>query len=250
MKVGPTGLRGMKTAAVGEVGGEAHAHASKRVMEKGSVTRLEALSQLVDGTQGQTCGSGQPVELRLGGPSGTGLAQSPWSFDLASGSSGPDPASLEAGPSCSGSAGLLFIGPSFSGPLPRKDLGWAKAKEPLMVSGLNCRGPLLPGAKGLAPSSEARPLVWTGPCLLKGPDAVISSFWLKDDLSKQEEEEPCSVEISKTNDVLLEEALRYGTASSPFGLLVPVLFSSPSSISGRTPLGEYYDFSRAGWEVA
>ena len=181
------------------------------------------------------------MELRLGGPSGTGLAQSPWSSDLASGSSGPDLASLEAGPSCSGSAGLLFIGP-----LPRKDLGWAKAKEPLMVSGLNCRGLLLPGAKGLAPSSEAHPLVWTSPCLLKGPDAGISSFWLKDDLSKQEEEEPCSVEISKTNGVLLEEALRYGTASSPFGLLVPVIFSSPSSISGRTPLGEYYDFSGVG----
>ena len=174
--MGPTRLRGVKTAAAGEVGGKAHAHSSKRVMEKGSVTRLEALPQLVDGTQGQTCRSGQPVELRLGGPSGTGLAQSPWSSDLASGSSGPDPASLEVGPSCSGSVGLLFIGPSFSRPLPRKDLGWAKAKEPLMVSGLNCRGPLLPGAKGLAPSSEARPLVWTGPCLLKGLDAGISSF--------------------------------------------------------------------------
>ena len=60
------------------------------------------------------------------------------------------------------------------------------------------------------------------------------------------EEEPCSVENLKTNDALLEEALRYGTASSPFGLLVPV----PSSIFGRTPLGEYYDFSGAGWELA
>ena len=166
----------MKTVAAGEVGGEAHAHTSKRMMEKGSVTRFEALPQLVDGTQGQTCRSGQPVELRLGGPSGTGLTQSPWSSDLASGSSRLDPTSLEAGPSCFGSARLLFIGSSFSGSLPRKDLGWAKAKEPLMVSGLNCRGPLLPGAKGLAPSSEARPLVWTGPCLLKGLDAGISSF--------------------------------------------------------------------------
>ena len=96
-----------------------------------------------------------------------------------------------------------------------------------MVFGRDCRGPLLPGAKGLAPSSEACPLVWTGPCLLKGPDAGISSFWLKDVLSKQEEEEPCPVEISKIDDALLEEALRYGTASSPFRLLVPIAFSSP-----------------------
>ena len=195
---------------------------------------------------GQTCGSGQPVELRLGGPRVTGLAQSPWSSDLASRSFGPDPAGLEARPSCSGSSGPLLIGLSFSGPLPRKDLGWAKAKEPLVVTGLERRGPRLPGAKGLAPSSEARPLAWTGPCLLKGPDAGISFFWLKDDLSKQVEEEPCSVENLKTNGALLEEALRYGTAYSPFGLLVPI----PSSIFGRTPLGEYYDFSGAGWELA
>ena len=190
------------------------------------------------------------MELRLGGPNVTGPAQSPWSFDLASRSFGPNPVGLEAGSSSAGSAGLLFTGSSFFGPLPMKDLGWAKAKEPLVVFGLDCRGPLLPGAKGLAPSNEARSLVWTGPCLLKGPDAGISSFWLKDVLSKQEEEEPCPMEISKIDGTLLEEALRYGTASSPFGLLVPVIFSSPSSISGRTPLGEYYDFSRAGWEVA
>ena len=190
------------------------------------------------------------MELRLGGPNVTGPAQSPWSFDLASRSFGPDPVGLEAGSSSAGSAGLLFTGSSFFGPLPMKDLGWAKAKEPLVVFGLDCRGPLLPGAKGLAPSNEARSLVWTGPCLLKGPDAGISSFWLKDVLSKQEEEEPCPMEISKIDGTLLEEALRYGTASNLFGLLVPVAFSSPSSISGRTPLGEYYDFSRVGWEVA
>ena len=176
----------------------------------------------------------------------TSPAQSPWSFDLASGSFGSDPAGLEAGSSSAGSTGLLFNGSSFSRLLPMKDLGWTKAKEPLVVFGLDCRGPFLPGAKGLAPSSEARPLVWIGPCLLKGPDASISSFRLKTVLSKQEEEEPCPVEISKVDDALLEEALRYGTASSPFGLLVLVAFSSPSSISSRTPLGEYYDFSGVG----
>ena len=73
---------------------------------------------------------------------------------------------------------------------------------------------------------------------------------MKDDSRKQVEEEPRSVEISKTDGALLEEALRYGTASNPFRLLVPVPPSSPSSIFGRTPLREYYDFSGAGWEIA
>ena len=52
LKVGSAGLRRVKTAAAGEVGGEAHARASKRVMEEGGVTRLVALPQLVDGTRG------------------------------------------------------------------------------------------------------------------------------------------------------------------------------------------------------
>ena len=48
----------MKTAAASKVGGEAHARTSKRIMEEGGVTRLEALPQLVDGTRRQTCRSG------------------------------------------------------------------------------------------------------------------------------------------------------------------------------------------------
>ena len=59
----------------------------------------------------------------------TGLAQSPWSSGLTSGSSRSDPTGLEAGPSCSGSAGLLLTGPSFSGPLPRRDLGGPRPRS-------------------------------------------------------------------------------------------------------------------------
>ena len=233
------GLRGVKIAAAVEVGGEARALANKHVMEKGGVTRLEALQQLVDGMRGQSCGSGQPVDPRLGGLNERGPAKSPWCTDLTSRPLGPDPTDLEAGPSRDGSVGLFFTRSPASGPLSRKDSGWAKAKMPSVVSGL--------GTKDLGPSSEACPLGWTGPRLLKGPDAGISSFWLK---SKQEMEEPCLVEIPKTNGALLEEAQRYGNTSSPCGLLVPVAFSSSPSFSGRTPLGEYYDFSGVGWEVA
>ena len=74
LKVGSVGKRGLKTVTAGEVGCESHACASKHVMKEGGVTRLEALPPSVDGTWGQTCGSRQPVELRLGGPLVTNFA--------------------------------------------------------------------------------------------------------------------------------------------------------------------------------
>ena len=52
LKVGSVGLRGLKKAAVVEVGGEASARAQRRVMEMEDVARIEALQQLVDGTRG------------------------------------------------------------------------------------------------------------------------------------------------------------------------------------------------------
>ncbi|RVW47756.1 hypothetical protein CK203_103399 [Vitis vinifera] len=176
----PAGKREMKAVTAGEVGGEDYARA----------------------------------EQRLGEPLVTGLAESPWSSDMASGFTGPTgpvPVCLETGSSLSGTS-------------PRKVSGWAKAKEPLVEPGPDCQGPFLPCAKG-----KARP---------------------PDDLRKQFEEESRYEESSKTDDALLEEALRYGTASTPIGLLVPGSPSSPFSFSGRTPLGEYYDFSGAGWEIA
>ncbi|RVX07472.1 hypothetical protein CK203_025206 [Vitis vinifera] len=212
LKVGPAGLRGVKNAAAVEVGGEARARANKHVMEMGGVARIEALQQLVDGTRGYT-----------------GLDFRP---------PGPDPTVLEAGPSRGGSTGLFCTGSHSVGLLPREDSERAKPIMQSVVPGL--------GYKELGPSSEACHLVWTGPRLLKGPDASISSFWLK---SKEEMEEPCLVESLKTDGALMEEAQRYGNTSSLGGLLVPVAFSSSPPFSGRTPLG-YYDFSGVGWEVA
>ena len=46
----------------------------------------------------------------------------------------------------------------------------------------------------------------------------------------------------------MEEASRYGNASNPCGTLVCDFSSPPSSFSGRTPLGEYYDRSGVGLE--
>ena len=77
LKVGPAGLRGVKTAAAVKVGGEARARANKRVMEMGGVTRIEALQQLVDGTRGQSCGSGATCGSPLGWAEREGPRQIP-----------------------------------------------------------------------------------------------------------------------------------------------------------------------------
>ncbi|RVW25100.1 hypothetical protein CK203_113764 [Vitis vinifera] len=61
---------------------------------------------------------------------------------------------------------------------------------------------------------------------------------------KQIEEELQSVERSRTDIALIEEASRYGSAPNPCGLLASGFSSSPSFFSGRTPLGEYCDNSR------
>ena len=97
----------------------------------------------------------------------------------------------------------------------------------------------------LGPCREACLLGCTGPRLLKGPDAGISSFWLK---SMEKMEEPSLVVCPKTDGALMEEAQRYGNTSSLGGLLVPAAPSSSPLFSSRTPLG-YYDFSGVGWEV-
>ncbi|RVW36078.1 hypothetical protein CK203_079677 [Vitis vinifera] len=60
------------------------------------------------------------------------------------------------------------------------------------------------------------------------------------------EAELLSKERSKTDLALFEEALRYESDSFQFGCLVSGPYSSPSSFSGQTPLGEYCVLSGDG----
>ena len=66
----------------------------------------------------------------------------------------------------------------------------------------------------------ALPIVWAGPNHLRDPDAESFPFWEKDGRRKQIEEERYSVERSRTDNSLIEEASRYGCAPNPSGLLV------------------------------
>ena len=82
-----------------------------------------------------------------------------------------------------------------------------------------------------------------------GPDPDISPFWAKDGMRRLSEEETQSEGKSKTNCALLEVA-RYEYISFSIELVVSDSLSSPSPIYGQTPLGEYYDLSGAGLDLA
>ena len=78
-------------------------------------------------------------------------------------------------------------------------------------------------------SRVALPLVWAGPNHLRDPDAEGFPFWDKNGQRKQVEEELYSVERSRTDNALIEEASRYGCALNPSGLLASRSSLSPSS---------------------
>ena len=118
-----------------------------------------------------------------------------------------------------------------------------------MVPGLDSRGPSLPLVEDRAQLGEARPSMLIGPSLLGGPDSGISSFWVKDGPRRPYEEELQFDERSKTDCALMEEALMYGNDPILIGSLVSGSSSSPSSFSGQTPLGEYYDLFGAGLDI-
>ena len=66
---------------------------------------------------------------------------------------------------------------------------------------------------------------------------------MKEGLRKQRAKEQQTVERSKTNHALIEEAMRYGNVLDSWGKRVSGSSPSLSFPFGRTPLEEYYDFS-------
>ena len=90
----------------------------------------------------------------------------------------------------------------------------------------------------------------SSPSSLGCPDSDSTNFWVKDGLRKQIEAELHSKVRSLTDHALLEEVLRYGNVFDPKGILDSGLSSSFSFFPGRTPEGEYYDYSGAVCETA
>ena len=250
MRLLPTEKRGKNSGAEGEVEGDVSAPAGKCVLEEVDNARIETHLQSADGTRGQTGGSGlhlaqswglvgslvgaqEGLQL-IGEPIKLGLSEALRSSDLGSGPVGLDPV-LSPAPK----AGSSSTGPSsLEGSRRVKALEAFGAPGPARMD--NCRGPSqsLVGSFGVA-----LPLVWAGPSPLRGPDAKSFPLWVKDGRRKQIEEELYSVERSRTDIALIEEASRYGCAPNPCGLLASGFSSSPSFFFGRTPLGEYCDLS-------
>ena len=217
----------------GEDGGEGYARAGGRVRGLVGGPSFEVRLQSDDGTRGQSSGSGLTAgpdsNLVLDGPHVPhGLAKQ-WAI-------GPHDVSGSALP---GDSGLIHIGlPSDGGRASKKliegdGLG-SQGRDSSLVCNMDevhVRGAR--SCNGAGPSSEG------------GLDQPWSFLTVKNGLWRPSTEEQRLAENSITDDALMEEALRYGTAPNFYGPLVCVSPSPPSYsyFSGRTPLGEYYDRS-------
>ena len=178
---------------------------------------LEVRLQTHDGKRGQSSGSGPIADpnsgLVLDGPQEScGLAPQ-WALGPsdASGPFSPTSSPCDSGPS--------HLGLSLDdGRTSKKLIGGA---------GLGVRGPDLSLIFNVddAHLRGARPLNGAGPSSVEGLDQSWSFLLVTDGLWRPSAEEQSLEENSKTNDALIEEALRYGNASNFFGPLVCV---SPS----------------------
>ena len=216
------------------------------MLEEVDNARIETHLQSADGTRGQTGGPGL-LWARFQGLVGSlvgdqeGLQGEPIMLGptgaFRSSDLGSRPVRLD--PVSSPKAAPYPFGPSsLEGSRRLKALETIGAPGPAGRD--NYRGPpqSLVGCSGVA-----LPLVWAGPNHLRDPDAESFPFWEKDGRRKQIEEELYSVERSRTDNALIEEALRYGCAPNPSGLLASGSSPSPSFFFGGTPLGEYCNLS-------
>ncbi|RVW17300.1 hypothetical protein CK203_069209 [Vitis vinifera] len=198
----------------GEDGGEGYARVGGRVRGLVGGSSLEVRLQTDDGTRGQSSGMG----LTAGTDSDL-VSDGPHELcGLAKQwAVGPHEVSDSALPCDSG---LIHIG------LP-SDAGRAAKKKSI-------------GGDGLGSQGRAR---------LRSPWSCLT---VKNGLWRPSNEEQRVVKNSMTDDALMEEALRYGTAPNYYGPLVCVPPSPPSYsyFSGRTPLGECYDRSGVGLDAS
>ena len=250
MRAATAGKRG-KFVAMGEkVGGEACTCGGKRGLEVKDGSRLEALLLHADGTRGQSSGSGKVTDPIQSFDGSSGRSQGLGRLTLL-GLAEPSWCSKESEP-----AGLVPFsdppcenGPPLFGLSSWKISEWAKTLVHPVMSRLDNRGPSMPLAVVRAQVGEACPSLVSSQSLMRGPDAGISPFWVKDGLRRLSEEEIQSEGKSKTDCALLEEDARYENVSISIELMVSDSPFSPSPIYGQTPLGEYYDLSRAGLDL-
>ena len=234
MKFPTTEKRGKAVASVVEEGGDASARAGVRVTVAMEGSRLEDFLPTADGSHRQSSRSGQPSNPSrsedglLGEPHASGGLGLLGQTMLSRGSKASKP-----------------LGPSPPGPVLS---GSGKPKEKAGPSRLLKRD----GPEFQSPSSPVSLRAQTEKALsaavrnrspLKGPEAAISTFWVKDGQWGLCGDETLWGGISRTDCALLEEDARYDNAMPSSGMVALDPSSPFSSSFGRTPLKESFDRS-------
>ena len=244
MRVLLTERRGKNSGVVGEVEGDVATRAGKGVMEVVDGARLETHMQSADGTREQTGGPGS-LWARSRGLIGPFLGDQEGLHGKL-GPAGPFQG-LDLGVGSDGLDSSPKARPHPSGPLSSErpsSLEGLKPVESIRTCGLTGREDCRDPTQSLVGRSEvALPLVWAGPSQLREPDAKGFPFWDYDGRRRQAEMQLFLAEKSRIDCALIEEALTYGCAPIPCGLMASG--SSPSSLFffGRTSLGEFCDLS-------
>ena len=126
----------------------------------------------------------------------------------------------------------------YFGPNERVDLRWPKIWKPREGVGLVAEES--PSVETSFQSSVAQ---IGGPSRLRNPVPEDPLLWEKDDMRRLSEAEFIQRERSLTDLALAEEAMRYDKVFFQSDCLVSGTPSLSSPFFGRTPVGEYCDFS-------
>ena len=133
------------------------------------------------------------------------------------------------------------------GPTSLKGFWWASEEENNKATGIDdLDGDPGPSQLPLVDSAQndlAHSPAWSGPNNWSNSESEFIKLWVMEGLRKQLAEEQQIVERSKTDHALIEEAMRYGNVFASWGKRVSGPSPSLSFPFGRTPLGEYYDYS-------
>ena len=231
MKVPTTEKKGKAVAMGVEVGGDVSARARERVTVAMEGSRLEDFLLIADGTRSQSNGLGQTSNPSRSEDGPSGGPHSSGGLGLLG----------QAKPS-SNSPGLTPSGPANSG--IGKPTEKAMPSRLLQGVGLDFQSPSFSDSFR-AQAEKGFSAAECNQSPLRGPDAAISSFWVKDGQWGLYGDEAQWGGISRTDYALLEEDARYVNALSSSGMVAPDPPSPFFSPFGQTLLKESFDRSGA-----
>ncbi|RVW78514.1 Transposon TX1 uncharacterized 149 kDa protein [Vitis vinifera] len=221
--------KGRTLAGAGEGEGEFQTREGKRVMEEEGGSRLETQTQVVDGMWRLTAGAGQPMDSHHGlGGSHLGLQ------DMERMQGGPLVLGLLERPCGLGGLSIQSSLVDHVGPKEWGDFRRPRIWKPKEGVGLVAEGP------SVETSLHSNVAQICGPSSSRIPAPEDPLLREKDDMRRLSGAELIQNERSSTDLALAEEAMRYDKVSDCLVSGTPSLLSP---FFGRTPVGEYCDFS-------